>query len=135
MSRFPPEIPGGYPAAQSVFCKKHVFSGTDFPNFPKLHKFVPRNFPEFPEFPEFPGVRPTRIQKSPGFLYIYKRLQPENTKKPRIFPRGFRGIFRGFSGNSRDFGKTHILPDRDISGNSGKLNTTTICFITFYQCF
>ena len=76
MSEFPPEFPGGYPAAQSVFCKKHVFSGTDFPNFPKLHKFVPRNFPKFPEFPEISGIRPPRVQKSTVFLYIYKRLQP-----------------------------------------------------------
>ena len=121
MSRFPPEIPGGYPAAQSVFCKIHDFSGTDFPNFPKLHKFVPRNFPKFPEFPEISGIRPPRVQKSAVFLYIYKRLQPENTKKPRIFPRGFPGIFRGFSGIPGISGKTHIsriCTFREIQGNT-----------------
>ena len=127
MSRFPPEIPGGYPAAQSGFCKNHVFSGTNFPNFPKLHKFVPGNFRNFREFPGISGISPKSVQKRPFFIDVYKRLQPENKKKPRIFPRDFPGIFREFPGFPENF---RNFPG--FSKNSGKSENVIVLIINIF---
>jgi hypothetical protein len=119
--KFPPEFLGVYPAVQSVFCKKHVFSGTDFPNFPKLHKFVPRNFPKFPEFPEISGSRPPRVQKSIvfyTFISDYSRKTQKTPNFPARFSGDFPGIFREFPGFRENTKFPRVVP----SGNSGKLN-------------
>jgi len=63
---FPPEIPG----------KSPTFS---------------ENFRKFPEIPENPGSRPRKIDHFGG---IYKRLQPETSKKPPRFPPEILGKFR-----------------------------------------
>ena len=87
------------------------------------------NFPEIPEILENPGNRPWKIDRFGG---VYKRLQPENMKKPLNFPPEIPGKSPTFSENFRKFrkipevvpGKSSILEmnTRDYSRKTRKNN-------------
>jgi len=71
------------------------------PEIPGKSPTFSENFRKFPEIPENPGSRPGKIGHFEG---VYKRLQPETTKKPPNFPSEIRGKFRK-SKKSRKFRK------------------------------
>ena len=86
---FPPKFPEGTLLRRAVSVKIMFFRG-------RISR-ISRNCTNFSrKFPGISGIFPKSTQKWPFFTDVYKRLQPENTKKPRIFPRDFPGIFREF---------------------------------------
>jgi len=108
---FPPKFPEGTLLRRAVSVKIMFFRGRisrisrNCTNLSRGISGISGNFREFPEF------RQNRSKKALFFLCIYKRLQPENQKNPRIFPRDFPEIFREFPGFPeifRDFGKTQF---------------------------
>jgi len=108
-----PENPGNRPRKIGHFwgVYKRLQPGTTKkpPKFPpKIQGTSPtfsENFRKFPENPENPGNRPGKIVH---FGCVYKRLQPETTKKPPNFPPEILGKsleipeIPGNSGNSRE---------------------------------